>query len=377
MDTGAEPRAGPPVPGHAPFSLRLYARIMDAAGPLFRLWLAHRARKGKEIAERIGERFGEGLAPRPSGPILWVHGASVGEAFSALPLIDRLRATRPNLFILFTTGTVTSAALIAKRLPAPGVHQFMPLDRPRSVDAFLDHWSPDAVVWLESEIWPTCLQAIHHRGIPAALVNARMSDKTYRGWAARKPVFHFLMRSFQIAIPQNTETHERLSALGIGNIKHPANLKYSSADLPADEADLAPLRAALSKRPIFLAAQTGAGEEPLILEAASRIRERYPALLTIIVPRHPDRGDEIIRTVPQDIATARRSAGESPTEDTQVYLADTMGELGVFYRLAHLVFLGRSLVALGGSNLLEPARFAHAVLVGPHTENFAELAALI
>ncbi len=357
--------------------LALYRAVTDAAiGPI-EAYLRARQRRGKEDAARAGERRGRPGMARPDGPLVWVHGASVGEALSALPLIEALRQRRPALNILVTTGTVTSARLLADRLPPGAVHQYVPVDRAPWVRAFLDHWRPDAVVWLESDLWPNMLAAIGLRGLPAALVNARISERSARRWARWAPgSARRLLSVFACCLAQSQADAERLRRLGAPAVATLGNLKLAAAPLPADPAALEVMRQALAGRPVWLAASTHEGEEALAGEVHRRLQARHPGLLTIIVPRHHLRGAAIAASLRgQGLAVARRGDGSIPDASDQIYLADTMGELGLFYRLSQIAFVGKSLRGHGGQNPLEPARLGCALVCGPHMENFAEIVA--
>lgn len=355
----------------------LWRLAATALAPLLPLHLRRRAARGKEIAQRIPERYGHGAA-RPDGPLLWLHAASVGETVSILPLVDALAMAEPRLHLLVTTGTVTSATLLARRLP-PSLadrvtHRFVPLDVPAWAGRFLDGWRPDAAAFVESELWPNLLAEAARRDIPLALVNARMSARSARWWG-RAPGFarHVLSR-FTLILAQGEGDAARLRALGAADVRVPGNLKFAATPLPADAAELDRLRALATGRPVWLAASTHSGEEALVLAAHRALAPRHPGLLTIIVPRHPERGAEVAGLA-AGLSVARRSLGEDPGPGTEVLVADTLGELGLFYRLARLAFVGGSLVAHGGQNPLEPARLSCPVLVGPHTWNFAEILA--
>ncbi|MBP0464156.1 3-deoxy-D-manno-octulosonic acid transferase [Roseomonas sp. PWR1] len=348
-----------------------------ALAPLMPLHLRRRAARGKEIADRIPERYGQGAA-RPQGPLLWLHAASVGETVSILPLIDALAQAAPRLNLLVTTGTVTSATLFARRLPAPlaprVTHRFVPLDVPAWAVRFLDGWRPDAAVFVESELWPNLLAETGRRGIPLALVNARMSARSARWWGRAPGFARQVLSRFAVILAQGAEDAARLGALGARDVRVPGNLKYAAPPLPVEAAELERLRALVAGRSVWLAASTHPGEEALVLAAHGRLAPRHPGLLTIIVPRHPERGAEVA-ALAGDLPAARRSLGEDPGPGTAVLVADTLGELGLFYRLAALAFIGGSLVPHGGQNPLEPARLGCPVLLGPHTWNFAEILA--
>lgn len=354
----------------------LYRLFTDAATPLVRRYLDYRVRHGKEDHARLRERYGEASEPRPDGALVWIHAASVGESLSMLPLIARLRRDRPDLALLVTTGTVTSARLMRKRLPEGAIHQYAPLDRRAWIARFLDHWRPEAVLWVESELWPNALGEIRARGVPFVLVNARVSPRSFRGWQRMPAVARRLLASFDLCIAQSDEDAERLRALGAGRVVCRGNLKYAAAPLPADEAELARLARAIGDRPIWLAASTHAGEETIAAEVHARLRERFPNLLTLIVPRHPGRGAEIAAELGRTgRSVARRGAAEALLRDTEFYVADTMGELGLFFRLARIVYVGGSLVPHGGQNPLEPAKLGCALIHGPHMFNFRTIAA--
>jgi 3-deoxy-D-manno-octulosonic-acid transferase len=346
-----------------------------ALAPVLPLHLRRRAARGKEIPARLRERYGEG-AERPPGRLLWLHAASVGETVSILPLIEVLARRDPALRFLVTTGTVTSAALLGQRLPpelAPRLaHRFVPLDVPRWVARFLDGWRPDAAIFVESELWPNLVAATAARGIPMALVNARMSARAAGRWARVPGLARRVLSAFSIVLAQSEEDAARFRALGAPGAACPGNLKFAAAPLPADVDALARLAALVGDRPTWVAASTHPGEEAMVLDAHQRLAPAHPGLLTIIVPRHPERGAEVA-ALAGDIPAARRSLGEDPAPGTQVLVADTLGELGLWYRLARLAFVGGSLVPRGGQNPLEPARLNCPVLVGPHGWNFADI----
>lgn len=350
--------------------------VAGAAAPALPAYLRRRAARGKEVPERLAERYGEGAA-RPDGPLLWLHAASVGETLSLLPLIEALARAAPGLRFLVTTGTVTSATLLARRLPpalAPRVaHRFVPLDVPGWVARFLDGWRPDAAVFAESELWPNLIAAAAQRGVPLALVNARMSERSAAWWRRAPGLARQVLAPFRLVLAQTEADAARLRALG-APAECRGNLKYAAPPLPADGAELARLRALIGARPAWLAASTHPGEEAMVLAAHRRLAAAHPGLLTIIVPRHPERGPEVV-ALAGDLPAARRAAGQDPGAGTAVLVADTLGELGLFYRLVACAFVGGSLVAHGGQNPLEPARLGCPVLVGPHTWNFAEVIA--
>ncbi len=342
----------------------LYGGAGRLAAPALRLMLARRAARGKEISARLAERFGISALPRPAGRLVWIHAASVGETMSVLPVISLLAA---RCEVLLTTGTVTSAKLAAERLPARARHQFVPLDVPGWVHAFLAHWRPDCAVFVESEIWPGMLRGLDGRGIPRLLINGRMSARSAARWRILRGSVQPLIFGFRWIHAQSPADAENFRSLGAGGILESGNLKFAAAPLPADEAALAAMRAAI-RGPVWLAASTHAGEEEIVMAAHARLQADFPGLVTIIVPRHPERGSAF--------SLPRRSLEEAPVGG-EVYIADTLGELGLFYRLCPFAFIGGSLVAHGGQNIIEPAKLARPVLAGPHMENFLEPARLL
>ena len=354
----------------------LYRGLTQFGGPAIRYYLHRRRLAGKEDATRHGERLGQSSRPRPEGPLVWFHAASVGESLSVQSLIHRLLAADPTVHVLVTTGTVTSAQLMAQRLPPRACHQFVPVDRPAYVARFLDHWRPDLVLWIESEIWPNMLWEIGRRGLRAALINARMSERSARRWQ-RVPAFIApLLGAFRLCLAQTIADAERLKRLGGRDVRAVGNLKFSAPPPPADPERLAALQAAIGNRPVWLLASSHPGENEIAAEVHARLSPRLPNLLTMIAPRHPQRAGAIYGMLKErGLTAARRSTGALPGAEDAVYLADTMGEMGLFYRVAPVVCVGGSFVPHGGQNPIEPAQLGCAVLFGPWMTNFAEVAA--
>ncbi len=358
--------------------LACYRFITKIATPAVRLWLKRRLQQGKEDKDRFDERFGHAVRMRPIGPLIWIHGASVGESISALPLIEQLIALPSKPTVLVTTGTVTSAALMAERLPKNAFHQFVPVDLPDAVERFLDHWQPDIAVWIESEFWPNLLMNVQRRGIPAILLNGRMSKRSFSSWRRYRSAIEKILSTFAVRFAQTEADGERLRELGAGEVKFAGDLKWAAAPLPVDGENLSRLRGVIANRPIWLVASTHDGEELLIADAHQELRQNHPDILTILVPRHPNRGDELVAQLTErKLSVCQRSQRQYPDIATDIYLADTLGELGLFYRLSEIVFVGGSLVAHGGHNPLEPAKLDCAILTGPHIFNFEEIVATL
>jgi 3-deoxy-D-manno-octulosonic-acid transferase len=340
---------------------------------VFERLLALRADEGKEDALRLGERRGASPDPRPQGFLVWIHAASVGEANSVLVLIDALLA-RGTLNALVTTTTLTSASLMAARLPKGlARHQFAPLDHPRWVQSFLDHWRPDLALIVESELWPNLLLTAEAKGVPLVLLNARLSERSFRRWLRARRTARRLLACFSLCLAQDQKTAARLLALGAPNVEACGNLKFVATPLPDLPAERTRFEAALGKRPCLVAASTHEGEEILIAKAARILKKRLPDFFLILVPRHPERGAALAQGLcAAGHKVALRSRGDVVTLETDIYVADSVGELGLFYRLAPLAFVGGSLIPHGGQNPLEPARLGRFVLHGPNVENFAE-----
>jgi 3-deoxy-D-manno-octulosonic-acid transferase len=347
--------------------LRAYRCATAVLSPAAKLVLRERAARGKEDLDRLDERLGIARLKRPDGTLIWVHGASVGETLAALPLLSQLLTAGRHALV--TSGTVTSAKLMAERLPPRALHQFVPIDTPKAARNFLDHWRPDVGLFVDSDLWPNLLLTAAERKIPLTLVNARMSAKSADGWKRAPHTAEALLSTFEGILAIDPDVAERLSALGARNVQVTGSLKADAPPLPADAEKLLALQQAIGLRPVFLAASTHPGEDETLLPAQDILRRSYPDLLTIIVPRHPDRGSEIAMLCGSR-AVLRRATGALPANETAIYVADTMGELGLFYRLAKIAFIGGSLIPHGGQNPLEPARLDCAVMAGPHTENF-------
>ncbi len=354
--------------------LGLYKTVLNHSETRLQAFLNKRLERGKEDAARIGERQGIATKPRPEGRLLWVHGASVGEAQSALILIRKIldHGRGKNLHVMITTGTKSSAGFLEGRLPEGCFHQFYPLDHPAWVARFLDHWKPDGVVWMESELWPNMLMDMKERGIPAAMVNARLSDKSYKRWRWIRSDARKILGCFDLVLTQNDEAAQRYEALGARKVVCTGNVKYSAKSLDCDKGDLEAMRVATSGRPLWVYASTHKGEEEIACQVHGILKKSFDDLLTIIIPRHPERGDDIEAVIQNyNLTYSRRSKGQiTPQQEDDIYLADTMGELGLFYRLAPVACIGRSLSddGGGGHNPVEAAQLHCGVLHGPRVQ---------
>ena len=375
---GADPaRATPPnlnsTPGRPGSLLKTYALAMSAAEHLSGRLLAYRERRGKEDGTRLDERRGIAIVARPSGPLVWVHAASVGETNAVLPLIEDMIKVRPDLHVLLTTTTVTSAAVAAKRLPSRALHQFIPLDTPRYSGRFLEHWQPDLAIFTESEIWPNLILAISDRRIPLGLVNGRMSPKSFKLWKRISGMADQLFGRFDVILAQNEKLARWFRDVGGRQVIPVGNLKADAPPPPVEPAKLAQFREALAGRACFLAASTHDGEEAIIASAHQELAREFAGFCTIIAPRHPQRGAVIAQALEaQGFKVARRSQGELFSVDTDIYIADTIGELGTLYAACRVAFVGGSLVERGGQNPIEAIALGCALLTGPSTYNFRD-----
>lgn len=353
--------------------LKTYIGLTRMFQPMARSLLRYRERQGKEDAARMIERLGFPSAPRIQGHLVWFHAASVGETIAVLDLIKRLLDERKGLKVLLTTGTVTSANLAMRRLPEKrAIHQYIPLDSPDFMTRFFDHWKPHTIILTESEIWPNMIREARLRKIPMLLVNGRMSPRSFRRWRSRIRIARQLFSKLDLVLAQNDRYAGYFERLGSRNVISAGNLKTDASPLPVEAQALAALKKSVGKRPVFLAASTHNGEEEIISKAHKILAEDMPELLTIIVPRHPDRGSVICAQLrATDLDCKLRSRNESPGK-CDIYIADTIGELGLFYSLSPVAFIGGSLVSHGGQNPIEAISHGSLVLAGPHVHNFEE-----
>ncbi|MFL4996000.1 MAG: 3-deoxy-D-manno-octulosonic acid transferase [Microvirga sp.] len=355
-----------------PFLFKAYRTLVSVLEPAVLGLLYWRQRRGREDKTRLGERQGYPSRQRPKGHLIWVHGASIGETLSLLPVVERM--TQRGLAVLVTSGTRTSAALIARRLPPGAVHQFVPLDVPRYIRRFLNHWQPDLALIAESEIWPNTIMALSERDIPLVMVNGRMSDRSYQRWQKMPGIIRGLLERFALCLTQTSEDAERLARLGAPRVAVTGNIKFDAAPPPADPRVVAQLSGLIAGRPVWLAASTHPGEESAVIAVHRALAKRHPHLLTIIAPRHPHRGPEVAALAGQaGLRAGRRSGGMHPDRATDVYVVDTVGEMGLFYRLSPIVLVGGTLVPIGGHNPIEPAKLGAAILHGPHVHAAAEI----
>ncbi|WP_170409295.1 3-deoxy-D-manno-octulosonic acid transferase [Ruegeria atlantica] len=365
----------PNTPDRPTLLYHLYCSLTSAAAPLAWRTVRKKLNAAGVPQERQQERLGHASQPRPDGQLIWFHAASVGETLSVISLIKRLGERLPDAQFLITSGTPTSAALIEKRMPPRARHQYPPLDTAAPVKRFLEHWRPNAGVFVESEIWPRLIVEASRRDIPLALLNARLSDRSVERWKKRPQTAGFILDHFSLFLTQNDKTATNLNDMGAPSdrIQLGTNLKAMSEPLPVDQGTLYDIRSQIADRPVWIASSTHAGEEETVLAAHAELLKRWPDLLLLLIPRHPERRSEVATLLENaGQSAAFRSKGEKIAPQTQVYVADTLGETGTWYALCPIVFLGGSLREIGGHNPFEPAQAGAAVITGPGYYNFAE-----
>jgi len=342
-----------------------------AVYPLVGPYVGWRTSRGKEDRYRRKERYGHASKQRPDGPIIWMHAASVGETNSIVPLTRCILDHGVN--VVLTTGTITSANLTHAVLGDSVIHQYVPLDLKPAVNRFLDHWDPDLAITAESEIWPTTVMELGERRIPQVLVNGRLSDRSFRSWKKRPHVAEALFGNLAHVVAQSELDGERFQTLGARPVTVSGNLKVDTPAPAADEAALAPLLRQIGERPTWAAISTHEGEEKVAAEVHLALKSRHSGLLTIVVPRHPERAPGLAAELSSmGLKVVRRTAGEEIAADTDILLGDTIGEMGLYLRLTEIAFVGRSLTSEGGQNPLEPAMLDTAVLAGRHVQNFRD-----
>jgi len=347
--------------------------------PFVRALTLHRARKGLEEKGRIKERYGAASLPRPKGPLVWIHAASVGETVSLVPLIKSYKSHYPDHTVLLTTTTVTAAMIAKQRLLNFCIHQYAPFDVGPWVARFLKHWKPSLVIFVESELWPGIVQQVHKKRIPLILLNGRLSDRSYHRWLRVRFLAKHVLSPFALCLAQSKDNADRFKRLGAPKVQVMANLKFAATSLPLSTKTLEDLSALFGGRPLWVAASTHPGEEDIVINVHKALQRKIPDLLTVLIPRHPGRAEKVAQLCEDQGLSVRRHShsGTGRQSDFGVYLVDTIGELGVFFSLSSVVFVGGSFVPIGGHNPIEPSLFGCAVLWGPHMTNFRDVVSIL
>ena len=352
-------------------TLKIYRGLGTILYPFTGPFLRARARRGKEDLERRAERYGYASWDRPDGPLVWFHAASVGESLAIMPLITRMESFGINL--VMTTGTVTSADIAQERLSQRTVHQYVPMDMKRSVSRFLDHWKPDLAVFAESEIWPTTIEELAKRNVPQVLVNARMSDRSNKRWQKRPSLAQAVFGQLSQVIAQSQLDADRFSSLGAPWVTVAGNLKTDVGVPKFDQKQVDHLKKMINDRPTWIAVSTHKGEEESVAQVHAMLAQHVPEILTILVPRHPERVQEVLADLESHKLKVACRSDDSPIEaSTQIFVGDTIGEMGLYLQLANIVFMGKSLKAQGGQNPIEPAVCRSAILSGRYVQNFRD-----
>jgi 3-deoxy-D-manno-octulosonic-acid transferase len=353
---------------------RLLTRLIR---PLYIRFIIHkRIRVGKEDELRVQEKLGVASIPRPYGKLIWIHAASVGETLSILKLVKVLQEKHSHIHLLLTSSTLTSAEIVKHKFPKEVIHQYAPLDFELSVKRFLNYWLPDLAIWVESELWPNTLWELHRRGIPVISLNVRFSPRSLRRWLLMRVYFVKLLNYFTEILVQSKSLEDKLRTLGIKKVYYPGNLKFTSDPLMHDVNEFNNLKSQFENKPLWLAASTHPGEEEIAFKVHKKLKRIFPQLLTIVVPRHPHRGQEIVYSAQSERLQVQQFATMMTLNpDTDIVLVDQIGVLGLFYRLCDIVFVGGSLVSAGGHNIIEPAQAGCAILHGPMMHNFSEILA--
>ena len=353
--------------------LRGYLILRRVLQPVMRRVLAGRIRKAKENAARAGERLGIATQVRPTGRVVWMHAVGLGEVLALRPLIVGMQQVAPDLNFVITSTARSSADVLGQNLPANTVHQFLPLDGPTYMAKFLDHWQPCLSIWSEQDIWPGAIHDCAARDIPLAYVNGRMDNKSTAKRARLAGLYKKVFGLFDLITVQDEQTAENLSSLGGRDVRVTGSLKPAAEPLSVDVGMLATLQVALEGRKIWVAASTHCEDEAVLIDAQRELVKRDPSWLLILAPRAPARGDEIEGALVQaGLTCTRRSKGGQPDPSHSVWIVDSFGELGLWYRLAAAAFVGGSYGSLGGHNPWEAICLNLLVCHGPNVANFAK-----
>lgn len=351
-----------------------YYGISWLSAPVISAYLKWRASKGHEDAARLSERVGISSLPKTKQSLLWVNAVSVGEAMAALTMIQAILKQYPEIIVLLTTTTVSSSKVVEKRLPKNTFHQFCPVDTPQAVRRFLDHWQPDLAIWIESELWPNLIHETQERGIPTLLLNGRMSLKSFSNWKKMKRMIAPLLNRLDLCAVQSEEQASFFQTLGAKSVSVMGNIKLMMPPHEVDSKKYQALKKAVGTRPLWLAASTHPGEEEVILKTHKILQKNYPDLLTILVPRHIERAPALqVLALKEGVSSHLRTDKTTSLTGVDIYIGNTLGEMGLFYALAPVVMMGATLVPKGGHNPIEASQFGAFVLHGPHVAKNPQL----
>ena len=351
----------------------LYKYLMVLISPVLWIWIRYRLIVGKEHSHRIKERFGYPTIVRPNNSIIWLHGASVGEVKTLFPLVDKIRNNYPDTYILITSATRTSADLIYKNSLPNTYHQYLPLDIPKAVNSFVEYWKPSVLIIAESEIWPNLLTTVKSKNIPIALINGRFSQKSIKSWCLIKNTAQIIFNYFEIIISADMNTDRFLREVIGDKVQYLGNLKSNASHLEVNKISYNKLKIQIGDRPVWCAASTHKGEEKFIISAHKKLKSKFPSLLLIMALRHPERAKSVIKKI-DNLTVAKHSCDETITNKTDIYLIDTIGDMGLAYSLSEITLVCGSLIkGLKGHNPLEPANFSNAILTGNYFNSFQDI----
>lgn len=362
--------------------LTFYRALTGISGPALKIYLNKRLQRGKEDPQRLRERFGEASLPRPSGKLLWIHSASNGEILSILPMVPILLAKKPDWNILMTAGTRSARDSFDKQAanfpPGRVIHQFIPVDHPSWVHKFMNHWHPDAVIWMESELWPNLLHAIRKRNLPAVLLNARMRPNTVKRWRSLTSAVREMLSTFCTVFVMAKNFAPIYQEFGARQIEYFGNLKIDKPPLAVDTAALQELKTMIGNRPCISAIATHPTDEALFAETYQKLKAEHPTLLGLIALKHPSRGEDVrAELATMGLNVSLRSTGDAITPETAIYIADTFGEMGLWYNLAPFGLIGGSVFPFGGQNPYEGIHFGFVAIYGPYMFNFPDTTAIL
>lgn len=357
--------------------LRLYLLFSNVSGPIWRRTHKRRLARGKEVADRLPEKYGHYTQAPTSARVFWFHALSVGESFALLPLIERALKDMPDAEAVLTTSTASSIEALAKaQLPDRCTHVLLPIDTKAATRAFLDHWRPDLAAFAELDFWPRLMMETHARGVPMVLINSRMPAHNFHRRKKLGGMMRDILRLFSILLLQDEESRKNFAALGApeGRMEVVGALKAAARPLPADPAELAHFQDVVQGRPVWCAAATERSEHGTMIDAHQIVSDALQSPLMILAPRFKEDADEAEALARAAFANvARRSLDQPLTPDTQVYIADTFGEMGLWYRLSPISFVGHSLTnGLEGKNPFEAAALGSAILSGSEVSYFLE-----
>lgn len=354
------------------WQLRTYMVLRPLLQPLMWCVVARRAARGKDDPARAQEKLGRPSQDRPYGPLVWVHAVGLGEVLALRPLLAKMGELRPDVHFLVTSTARSSAQVFSRNLPPRVIHQFLPLDGPTYVTRFLDHWQPDVSIWSEQDLWPGAICDVARRDISLAYINARVSKEGFEKRRKFRSGFAHLMRMFAYVAAQDARSVDFLQRLGATEVQEVPSLKPAAAPLSVDTKTLATVREAVGERRVWVAASSHAPDEAVALAAHGRVLKGDPDALLIVVPRVPERGTEVCAAVEAaGVRFGQRSAGQELEATHQVYVADTLGELGLWYRVAQIALVGGSFGETQGHNPWEAIALGCPVTSGPNTGNFA------